>query len=164
MFPPDIHDLADKVVQIYKRQRQKVVTAESCTGGLLAGALTEISGSSAIVERGFVTYSNDAKVEVLGVMPELIAEYGAVSEQVAEAMARGALEFSLADVAVSVTGVAGPLGGSAAKPVGLVYFGLATRAGIMFHYTSQFNGDRDDIRQQAVKEALKLLLSVVEDG
>lgn len=163
MYPPDIHDLAQKVVDGYILQRQKIVTAESCTGGLVAGALTEISGSSAIVERGFVTYSNDAKVEVLGVMPELITEYGAVSEQCAEAMAIGALEFSLADVALSVTGIAGPLGGSVAKPVGLVHFGLATRAGTLFHYTSQFNGDRDDIRQQAVREALKLLLSLVGD-
>jgi nicotinamide-nucleotide amidase len=163
MFPPDIYDLARKIVETYTRQRQKIVTAESCTGGLVAGALTEISGSSAIVERGFVTYSNDAKVEVLGVMPELITEYGAVSEEVAEAMAQGALEFSLADVGISVTGIAGPLGGSAEKPVGLVYFGLATRAGVMFHYKSQFNGDRDDIRQQAVKEALRLLLSLVGD-
>ncbi len=163
MFPPDIHDLAWKVVDEYTTQRLKIVTAESCTGGLVAGALTEISGSSAIVERGFVTYSNDAKVEVLGVMPDFIKEYGAVSEQVATAMAQGALEFSLADVAVSVTGIAGPLGGSVTKPVGLVYFGIATRTGTLFHYKSQFNGDRDDIRQQAVREALRLLLSVVGD-
>lgn len=163
MFPPDIHDLAWKVVDTYTSKRMKIVTAESCTGGLVAGALTEISGSSAIVERGFVTYSNDAKVEVLGVMPELIAEYGAVSEEVADAMAIGALEFSLADVALSVTGIAGPLGGTATKPVGLVCFGLATRGGVQFHYRSQFNGDRDDIRRQAVHEALKLLLSMVGD-
>lgn len=162
MFAPHIHDLARKVIETYTNARQKIVTAESCTGGLVSGALTEISGSSAIVERGFVTYSNDAKVELLGVLPEMITEFGAVSEQVAEAMAKGALEFSLADVAISVTGIAGPLGGSAAKPVGLVYFGLATRTGTLFHYKSQFNGDRSDIREQAVQEALKLLLSVVE--
>lgn len=160
MFSPDIHDLARKVIETYTTKRQKIVTAESCTGGLVSGALTEISGSSAVIERGFISYSNDAKVEVLGVIPELISEYGAVSEQVAEAMARGALEFSLADVALSVTGIAGPLGGSVAKPVGLVYFGLATRSGILFHYKSQFNGDRDTIRMQAVREALKLLLSL----
>jgi nicotinamide-nucleotide amidase len=163
MFPADIHDLARKVVETYREQKRKIVTAESCTGGLVAAALTQIPGSSAVVERGFVTYSNDAKTEVLGILPEPLELYGAVSEQTAEAMAKGALEFSRADVAVSVTGIAGPDGGSSAKPVGLVHFGLANRAGALFHYTCNFKGDRDDIRMQGVHEALKLLMSMADE-
>ena len=157
MFPPDLHDLAQKIISSYTAEKKKIVTAESCTGGLVAAALTEISGSSAVLERGFVGYSNDAKTEVLGVMPELLEQYGAVSAEVAEAMATGALEFSLADVAVSVTGIAGPSGGTLAKPVGLVFFGFATRAGALFNSKCQFKGDRSDIRMQAVREALQLL-------
>ncbi len=163
MFPSDIHDLARKVIETYVLQKRKIVTAESCTGGLIVGALTEIPGSSAVVERGFITYSNDAKVEVLGVLPESLENFGAVSEQVAEIMAKGALEFSMADVAVSVTGIAGPDGGTSSKPVGLVYFGIASRSGNVFHYKGQYNGDRGDIRMQAVREALKLLLSLAVD-
>src|SRR5215475_8586330 len=102
-----------------------LATAESCTGGMVAAALTDIAGSSAVVERAFVTYTNRAKSQMLGVDPALIEAHGAVSRQVAEAMARGALAYSATDVAVSVTGIAGPDGGSAEKPVGLVWFGLA---------------------------------------
>jgi nicotinamide-nucleotide amidase len=160
MFPSDIHDLARRVIETYTTQKRKIVTAESCTGGLLAGALTQISGSSAVIERGFITYSNDAKTEVLGVVPELIDTYGAVSDKCAEAMALGALEFSNGDVSISVTGIAGPTGGTPEKPVGLVYFGIANRTGTVFHYKGQYNGDREDIRMQAVSEALKLLLSI----
>jgi nicotinamide-nucleotide amidase len=163
MFPPDIHDLARKVVEIYTAQKRKIVTAESCTGGLVAAALTQISGSSAVVERGFVTYSNESKIEALAVLPELLDVYGAVDDKVAEAMAKGALEFSLADVAISVTGIAGPTGGTPAKPVGLVYFGIASRPGALFHYRAQYNGDRDDIRMQATHEALRLLHSVASE-
>ena len=147
MFPAAIHDLARNVIDNYGAQGRKIVTAESCTGGLIGGALTQISGSSAVVERGFITYSNNAKTEVLGVMPETLEKYGAVSGEVAEAMAKGALEFSLADTAISVTGIAGPTGGTSAKPVGLVYIGLATRDGVLFHVMNQFSGDRDDVRQ-----------------
>jgi nicotinamide-nucleotide amidase len=160
MLRADIHDLARQVITSYAAQQQKVVTAESCTGGLIAAALTEIPGSSDVVERGFVSYSNDAKIEVLGVHPDALESYGAVSAQVAEAMAHGALEFSRADVAVSVTGIAGPGGGSLNKPVGLVFFGIATRTGALFHLQCQFKGDRDDIRTESVRAALKLLLSV----
>jgi len=163
MFSSDIHDLARNIIETYAAQKRKIVTAESCTGGLVAAALTQIPGSSAVVERGFITYSNEAKTEVLAVMGEEIAKYGAVSEQTAEAMAQGALEFSRADVAVSVTGIAGPGGGTPEKPVGLVYLGLATRGGALFHYKCNFGGDRDDVRMQAVREALKLLLSVTTD-
>lgn len=160
MLPPDIHDLARKIVETYSTEGRKIVTAESCTGGLVAAALTGIPGSSRVVERGFVTYSNDAKTEVLGVMPELLMEFGAVSQQTAEAMAIGALEFSRADVAVSITGIAGPTGATPGKPVGLVYLGLANRSGAIFHYSCHFKGDRDDIRLQAVREALKVLMSM----
>ncbi len=160
MFPPDIHDLARRIIEVYSGNKLRIVTAESCTGGLIAAALTEIPGSSAVVERGFVTYSNDAKVEVLGVLPDLLESKGAVSPEAAEAMATGALEFSLADVAVSATGIAGPSGATAAKPVGLVYIGLASRTGVVFHYQCQFRGDRGDVRMQSVREALQLLLTL----
>jgi nicotinamide-nucleotide amidase len=164
MFPATIHDLARKVIESYSRQKRKVVTAESCTGGLVAGALTQIPGSSDVMERGFITYSNDAKTEVLGIMPETLRDYGAVSEETAAVMAEGALAFSLADVAISVTGIAGPGGGMPGKPVGTVCFGLATRDGLAFHYKAQFSGDRDDVRMQAVHEALRLLLSIMDTG
>ena len=162
MFGPDIHDLARRVVEHYRGLGKRIVTAESCTGGLVAAALTEIPGSSAMFERGFIAYSNDAKVELLGVLPDRLDEFGAVSAQIAEAMAQGALEFSLADAAVAVTGIAGPGGGTVDKPVGLVYTGLADRSGTFFHTRNEFKGDRDDIRRQAVREALTLLMSVAE--
>jgi nicotinamide-nucleotide amidase len=160
-FPPALHDLAQKIVGGYAAEKKKIVTAESCTGGLVAAALTDIPGSSAVVERGFVAYSNDAKVEVLGVLPDFLEQHGAVSAEVAEAMATGALEYSLADVAVSVTGIAGPGGGTLAKPIGLVYFGLATRSGVVFHVKGQYKGDRGDIRTQAAREALTLLAAQI---
>ncbi|MBV8060633.1 MAG: CinA family protein [Alphaproteobacteria bacterium] len=151
------------MIGAYKRANKKIVTAESCTGGLVAGLLTSVSGSSAVMERGFITYSNDAKVEVLGVLPELLQSHGAVSAEVAEAMALGALEFSLADVAVSVTGVAGPDGGTTAKPVGLVYLGFASRTGVLYHVKCQFSGDRQNVRLQSVAEALSLLSVHIDD-
>ena len=162
MLSSDLHNLAQQVVSLYTAQMRRIVTAESCTGGMIAGALTEISGASAVLERGFIAYSNDAKVEVLGVMPDLLEQHGAVSFQTAEAMAKGALDFSLADVAVSVTGIAGPEGGSHVKPVGTVYIGIATREGVLFHYHGVFAGQRSAIRTHAVTEALRLLLSVME--
>lgn len=162
MFPSDIHDLARKIIESYTFEKKKIVTAESCTGGLIAAALTEIPGASSVVERGFIAYSNNAKVEVLGVMPELLEAHGAVSAEIAEAMATGALEFSGADVAVSVTGIAGPAGATLSKPVGLVFLGIATRGGIIFHVQCQFKGDRSDVRMQAVREALKLLSAQID--
>ena len=132
--------------------------AESCTGGLVAALLTEISGSSAVVERGFVTYSNEAKTELIGVPAELIATHGAVSEPVARTMAEGALAHSRADVAVAITGVAGPTGGTAAKPVGLVHFGLARKGAATIHLERRY-GDlgRENVRRRAVEDALALL-------
>jgi len=163
MFAPDIHDLARKLVEHCAARRTSLVTAESCTGGLIAGALTEIPGASEIFERGFVTYGNEAKTEMLHVQTALLERFGAVSPEVVEAMAEGALAHSKADYAVAATGIAGPGGGTAAKPVGLVYIGLAKRGGLVFHYKCMFKGDRDNVRAQAVEEALKLLLTLIDD-
>ena len=135
-----------------------IATAESCTGGLLAGLLTEVPGSSAVLERGFVTYSNAAKTEMLGVPADLIAQFGAVSAQVASAMAEGAIHHSRAHLAVSITGIAGPGGGSASKPVGLVHFACAERGGITRHDERRFQDNgRAGIRRAALDHALSLL-------
>lgn len=140
----------------------KIATAESCTGGLIVGVLTEIPGSSAVVDRGFVTYSNGAKAELLGVDAALIGSLGAVSEEVARAMAEGALARSDADLAVAVTGIAGPDGGTEAKPVGLVHFAAIRRGGATRHAVRRF-GDigRPAIRIAAVREALAMLGALV---
>lgn len=134
-------------------------TAESCTGGLIAAALTDVPGSSAVVDRSFVTYSNEAKTEMLAVPADLIAWAGAVSSEVARAMAQGAVLNSRADIAVSVTGVAGPGGGSADKPVGLVWFGLARKDGFTHIERRVFaHGSRSYVREKATETALRLLL------
>jgi nicotinamide-nucleotide amidase len=161
MFPADLIAEAAKLLAGLRAAGLKVTTAESCTGGLIVGLLTEIPGSSDVVDRGFVTYSNTAKAEMLGIAPALITAHGAVSEAVARAMVTGALEHSAADVAVSVTGVAGPGGGSAAKPVGLVHFGAARRGGGMLHHEARF-GDigRSAIRQLTVRKALELVWEI----
>jgi nicotinamide-nucleotide amidase len=155
---PDQRDRAATLLDAYRQKGLKIATAESCTGGLVAALLTEISGSSAVVERGFVTYSNEAKSELIGVPADLIATHGAVSEQVARAMAEGALAHSRADVAVAITGVAGPTGGTATKPVGLVHFGLA-RKGSPTTCLERRYGDlgRENVRRKAVEDALALL-------
>jgi len=140
-----------------------VATAESCTGGLVAQQLTEIGGSSVWFERGFVTYSNAAKSECLGVSPQTIAAYGAVSSETVEAMAQGALAHSVADVAVAVSGIAGPSGGSADKPVGTVWFGFAVRDGRAFSALKQFDGDRAAIRQAAAIFALDTLAALASE-
>ncbi len=154
-----IRALAIDVLEACKARGLMLATAESCTGGLVAGALTDIAGSSAVVERGFVTYSNEAKSELLGVPAELIAAHGAVSREVALAMAAGALARSRAGLAVSITGVAGPGGGSAAKPVGLVHFACARAGGESRHLERRY-GDlgREAVRREAVIDALTLLL------
>lgn len=159
MFPPDIQDLAAEVLHSARRAGLILATAESCTGGLVAGALTAIAGSSDVVDRGFVTYSNAAKCQMLGVPAALIAEHGAVSAEVAAAMAEGALSASGADLAVSVTGIAGPGGGSPQKPVGLVYFAVARAGGPTLAREKRF-GDigRDSVRLMSVRAALALML------
>jgi nicotinamide-nucleotide amidase len=158
-------DLATRVLAACRARGWMAATAESCTGGLVAASLTDIAGSSAVVERGFVTYSNEAKTEMLGVPSHMIAEWGAVSRQVAEAMAAGALAHSRASLAVSITGVAGPGGGSAAKPVGLVHFAAASRDGGARSLERRY-GDlgRAAIRRAAVRDALQLLLDVANDA
>src|SRR5271154_7318732 len=129
MFPSELIERAAALVSACSARGLKIATAESCTGGLICALLTEIPGSSAVLERGFVVYSNEAKREVLGVPEAVLAAHGAVSEPTARAMALGAITHSNADVAVSVTGIAGPDGGTAAKPVGLVHFACARRGG-----------------------------------
>ena len=149
---------AEALVTAYTAAGRTIATAESCTGGLVASLLTAVPGSSAVVERGFVTYSNAAKAEAIGVPMDLIRQHGAVSEPVARAMAAGALTASRATVAVAITGIAGPGGGSAEKPVGLVHFGLALRDGGVRHLERRY-GDRGraGIRRAAVADALGLL-------
>jgi nicotinamide-nucleotide amidase len=147
----------EDVLNAFEAAGKMLATAESCTGGMIAAALTDIAGSSAVVERGFVTYSNAAKTELLGVDADLIVAKGAVSREVAEAMASGTLAHSHAHVAVSVTGVAGPGGGSAEKPVGLVWFGLAAGGRTTTEHEI-FKGDRAAVRKQATEKALGLLL------
>ena len=150
-------DLAAQVLDLAREQDVKLAMAESCTGGLVSAALTEIAGSSSVVDRGFVTYSNEAKSELLGVPMILIGTHGAVSEDVARAMAEGALARSHAQLAVSITGVAGPGGGSDAKPVGLVWFALAG-AGRVTQTLEQRFGDvgRSKVRALSVETALTL--------
>lgn len=158
--PAALASLALRVIAANRACRRTIATAESCTGGLVSAALTDVPGSSAVLDRGFVTYSNEAKQEMLDVPAAVIAASGAVSVATASAMARGALAHSQADVAVSITGIAGPDGGSAEKPVGTVVFGLARRNEEAVHTeTRHFDGpDRAAIRAQATLVALELLL------
>ncbi len=158
LFPDEILSLARLLLEDCREMRLRIVTAESCTGGLVAAALTEIAGSSDVVERGFVTYSNRAKQSLLGVPGDLIADAGAVSEPVARFMAEGALEASDAHIAVAITGVAGPGGGTPLKPVGLVHFATARANGPILHRVERF-GDlgRGRIRLEAVKVALEMM-------
>lgn len=165
LFPADIEALAARIVTEFSARGLTVATAESCTGGLIAGALTEIAGSSAVVDRGFVTYSNEAKQQMLGVKAETLASVGAVSKETAVEMARGALAAAGTRLAVAVTGVAGPGGGSAEKPVGLVHLAAASTAEIVLHRKMRY-GDlgREGIRLATVKTALEMLLEAVQVG
>jgi len=158
MFTPQIIDLARTVLAEARAKGLKIATAESCTGGLVAGALTEIPGSSDVFDRGFVTYSNDAKMQDLGVVVDTLDKFGAVSAPTAIAMAEGAIANSKADISVAVTGVAGPTGGTAEKPVGLVHFAAAKRGGGATNEVRRF-GDigRHQIRIESVEAALNLL-------
>lgn len=161
MFSPDLTREAAALLDDLRRRGLKLAAAESCTGGLITALLTEIAGSSDVVERGFVTYSNPAKAELLGVPEAMLAEHGAVSETVARAMVEGALARSQADIAVAVTGVAGPGGGSAAKPVGLVHIAAGRRGGAVLHQECRF-GDigRGAVRIASVEVALQLAARV----
>lgn len=159
----DLRQRAEAIVERYAARKWKIASAESCTGGLVAGWITEIPGSSAVLERGFVTYSNEAKREMLGVEEAALSAHGAVSEIVARQMAKGALSHAQADVAVSITGIAGPGGGSPEKPVGLVHFACATATSVR-HREMRF-GDlgRSAIRSASVAVALDLLLAALDD-
>lgn len=161
----DLIATAARLLDACRARRLMLATAESCTGGLIAAALTEVAGSSDVFDRGFVTYSNAAKTAMLGVATELIAERGAVSREVAEAMAEGALAASQADIAVAVTGIAGPGGGSTTKPVGLVQLCTARRDGAVRHLERRY-GDigRERIRHAAVGDALRLLASSLDEA
>ncbi|MNH49384.1 Nicotinamide-nucleotide amidohydrolase PncC [compost metagenome] len=162
MFPDDIQASAATVIAAALKAGVMVTTAESCTGGLVSGALTAVAGSSAVLDRGFVTYSNEAKIEMLGVPGDRLLQFGAVSEPVARAMALGAVARSRATASVSITGVAGPGGGSAEKPVGLVHFAAAGPSGTVVHVERRF-GDvgREAVRLDSVRVALALLLEAV---
>jgi len=154
---------ARALLDLCRSKRLTIATAESCTGGLVAATLTEIAGSSDVVERGFVTYSNDAKEAMLHVPTATLTRYGAVSRQTAEAMAAGALARSPAELAVSITGIAGPGGGTATKPVGLVHFAAAARGGTLTHQERRF-GDigRARVRQVSVLQALAMLQELAQ--
>ena len=162
MFDPELLDRARAVIDANRAAGRKIAVAESCTGGLVSAALTEIAGSSEVFERGFVTYSNEAKLESIGVNQDILETFGAVSVAVAWAMAQGALKHSHADTAVAITGIAGPGGGSAKKPVGTVVFACARRDGDPDKVVAdtQCFGDlgRHEIRRQAALKALDLLM------
>ena len=158
MFSPALLSLAKTVLDAAREKELRIATAESCTGGLIAGLLTEIPGSSDVLERGFVTYSNQAKDEMLGVPHALIADHGAVSEAVARAMAEGAVANSSAQLAVAVTGIAGPGGGMKLKPVGLVHIAAHREAGTTLHEEHRFGAiGRTSVRLDSVEAALLLL-------
>jgi nicotinamide-nucleotide amidase len=158
MIDADLREAVTRLLELCRARGLRVVTAESCTGGLVVAALTEIAGSSDVVERGFVTYSNEAKQEMLGVSAATLKRYGAVSEQTAVAMAAGALKHSKAELSVSITGIAGPGGGSKAKPVGLVYFAAASRDGRKLARRRLFGKlGRRSVRLRSVAQALALL-------
>ncbi|HKT85514.1 MAG TPA: CinA family protein [Novosphingobium sp.] len=160
LFPQDLYDLAERVIAENKAIGRTVAVAESCTGGLVCAALTEVPGSSAVLDRGFVTYSNESKGEVLGVQDELLETFGAVSPATAWAMAQGAIKESRADIAVAISGIAGPDGGSEMKPVGTVVFARAVRGEEDVNAEQKLieGRTRAEIRHQAAIVALELLL------
>jgi nicotinamide-nucleotide amidase len=163
MFPQDFLAEAEALLAAARARGWRITTAESCTGGLIAGLLTAIGGSSDVVDGGAVTYSNAAKTRMLGVPAETIAAHGAVSEPVARAMAEGARASAGVDLAIAVTGVAGPGGGTPAKPVGLVWFGLA-RAGGVIAEPRFFPGDRTEVRIATVRHAVAMLRAQISEG
>ena len=149
---------AETLLALAKAANVRLALAESCTGGMIAAALTSIAGCSAVIERGYVTYSNDSKTEMLGVGPALIEHHGAVSESVARAMAEGALSRSRADLALAVTGIAGPTGATPTKPLGLVHFAVARRGQPTLHERQVFPGDRAAVRTRATDFAVGFLM------
>ncbi len=162
MFSNQLVELAENVISTCKKYNLRLVTAESCTGGLIAGCLTSVSGASDVLQFGFVTYTNQAKINLLGVPANILREHGAVSEIVSRSMANGAIGPGNADISVSVTGIAGPGGGSNEKPVGLVHISVSRNHFDTLHERYLFDGDREAVRLQTVKAALKLLLKHLE--
>ncbi len=165
MFSNETLELAETLIASLKEQNKSIVTIESCTGGLVAAALTEVSGSSEVVYGGFITYANKAKTNMIGVPVASLEQYGAVSEQVARAMAEGGLSASGTDIAISITGVAGPTGGTQEKPVGLVHFACATKNNT-YHLEMLFgeNLERGKIRQLSVNTILEMSLEVIGES
>jgi nicotinamide-nucleotide amidase len=164
MLDEELGNKATVLLDLCKSKHLMVATAESCTGGLVAAALTNIAGSSAVIDRGFVTYTNDAKQQMLGVPAATLERYGAVSRETAEAMAKGALAYAAADLAVSVTGIAGPGGATPGKPVGLVHFAAASRNGRLILEECRF-GDigRTEVRRKSVLQAIAMLTELAGD-
>ena len=158
MLDDDIVEAAKRLLDICRRKNLTVATVESCTAGLVAGTLTEVPGTSSILDRGFVTYSNQAKEDMVGVPAATLKAHGAVSRQTAEEMARGAIANAPVDLAISVTGIAGPDGGSAEKPVGLVHFAAASRSGQFVHREMRYgNPGRSEVRKRSVLQAFIML-------
>lgn len=153
--------LVQAASETLRAQNLKLATAESCTGGMISAAFTDLSGSSDIFDRGFVTYSNEAKMDMLGVLQATLDAHGAVSEHTAKQMCEGALKNSLADITIAVTGIAGPSGGSEDKPVGLVYIGLAKKNADTQVFKHIFAGDRQAVRQQTVEQAITHLMDII---
>jgi nicotinamide-nucleotide amidase len=164
LYSADIEARSAAIIAAYRDRGWMIATAESCTGGLIAGALTEIAGSSAVVDRGFVTYTNQAKMDLIGVSAATLEVFGAVSKETALQMAHGALMRSGAEVAVAVTGIAGPGGGSAEKPVGLVHLALKTRSGLLDHREMRYGEiGRDQVRLRTLRTALEMLSAAAQD-
>jgi nicotinamide-nucleotide amidase len=163
LYPADIETKAAAIIAAYRNRGWMIATAESCTGGLIAGALTEIAGSSSVVDRGFVTYTNQAKMELIGVSATTLQSFGAVSRETALQMAQGALMRSGAEVAIAVTGIAGPGGGTVEKPVGLVHLALKSRTGGIEHREMRYGEiGRDEVRLATIRTALELLLAAAQ--
>jgi nicotinamide-nucleotide amidase len=164
MAGEDFVALARDLLDLCRQKKLRIATAESCTGGLIAATLTEIPGSSDVVERGFVTYSNEAKEAMLGVPVATLRQFGAVSRETAEAMAKGALAHSSAELAVSVTGIAGPGGAAPGKPVGLVHLAAYSRRGSLLHRERRFGEiGRSQVRQASVVEAIAMLRALADE-
>ena len=157
MYPEILYMMAEDLIDECRAKGLRVATVESCTGGLIAGLITSVAGSSAVFERGLVTYTNEAKTDLAGVPHELFIAHGAVSEPVARAMAEGALNHAPVDLSVSVTGIAGPGGATETKPVGLVHIACARKGFASRHESHVFKGDRERVRIQAVESAMRLL-------
>ncbi|MBI1214625.1 MAG: nicotinamide-nucleotide amidohydrolase family protein [Alphaproteobacteria bacterium] len=165
LYPPALTELATAVLDAARKNNLRIATAESCTGGLIMGCLTEIPGSSDVLDRGFITYSYDSKTALLGVDRDLLEKSGAVSSEIALQMAQGALKASGADIVVAATGIAGPGGATENKPVGLVYLGVANaKTGQSYALKNIFGGDRSTVRLETVETALDILLKEARGG